>query len=136
MFSNPWDVDFNAAVFDTIWTYAIKALDGGYKVRCMCDGSPCSCQAQILNETYVNDVDESDACKFYSIMAATNLLIYDANVSNAFAETPPSKQGFYIIPDKAFHDWWVNHEKPPPIPHGFVIPILSAMQGHLESPCL
>jgi hypothetical protein len=24
----------------------------------------------------------------------------------------------------------------PPIPHGHVIPLLSAMQGHPESPCL
>jgi hypothetical protein len=61
---------------------------------------------------------------------------YGVDVSNAFAKAPPPKQGFYIIPDKAFLDWWVNHKKRPPIPNGHVIPILSAMQGHPESPCL
>jgi hypothetical protein len=70
------------------------------------------------------------------VSVAENLLIFGANVSNAFAEVPPPKQGFYIRPDKAFHDWWANHNKHHPIPPGAVIPILLAMQGHPESPCL
>ena len=41
-----------------------------------------------------------------------------------------------IRPDKAFHEWWVNHKHRPPIPPGHVIPVLSAMQGHPESPRL
>jgi hypothetical protein len=65
-----------------------------------------------------------------------NLLIYGADVSNAFAEAPPPKQGFYIYPDRAFHKWWVNHKKHPPIADGEIIPILLAMQGHPETPWL
>ena len=64
------------------------------------------------------------------------MLVFGSDVSNAFAEAPPPKQGFFVRPDKAFHDWWVNHKKRPPIPEGYVIPILSAMQGHPESPQL
>jgi hypothetical protein len=41
---------------------------------------------------------------FYAIAAAENLLIYGANVSNAFAEAPPPKQGFYIYLDCAFNE--------------------------------
>ncbi len=41
---------------------------------------------------------------------------------------------FYVCPDRAFNKWWVNHKKRPPIPDGHVIPVLSAMQGHPESP--
>jgi hypothetical protein len=63
-----------------------------------------------------------------------NLLLFCADVSNAFAEAPPPKQGFNIQPDKAFNDWWVHHKKRMPIPTGHVIPVLSAMQGHPESP--
>jgi len=48
----------------------------------------------------------------------------------------PPKQGFYIHPDRAFREWWNNHKKRPPISEGDVIPILSAMQGHPESPRL
>jgi hypothetical protein len=47
---------------------------------------------------------------FYAVSAAENLLIFGADVSNAFAEAPPPKQGFYIHPDRAFRDWWVNHK--------------------------
>jgi len=69
---------------------------------------------------------------FYVVSLAENLLIYGADVSNAFAEAPPPKQGFFIHPDRA----WNNHKKRPPIAEGDVIPILSAMQGHPESPRL
>ena len=68
--------------------------------------------------------------------SAENLIIVGADVSNAFAKAPPPKQGFYIHPDMAFRDWWVTHKKRPAIPASAVIPILSAMQGHLESPRL
>ncbi len=59
MFGTPVEVDSDAAVFRTFWTYAIKALDGHYKAQCTCDGSPCSGQARILGETYANCVDQT-----------------------------------------------------------------------------
>jgi hypothetical protein len=57
-------------------------------------------------------------------------------VSNAFAKAPAPKQRFFIYPDRAFKDWWVNKKGKPPIANGQVIPVLGAMQGHPESPCL
>jgi hypothetical protein len=81
-------------------------------------------------------MDQASAWMFYAIAAAETLLVYGADVSNAFAEAPPPKQGFYIRPDRAFNEWWIKHKNRPPIPHGHVIPVLSAMQGHSESPCL
>jgi len=136
MFGIPQLADDEAAVFHTVWAYAIKALDGRKKARFACDGSPRSGQARILDETYANCVDQTSSRLFYAVAAAENLLIYGADVSNAFAEAPPPKQGFYIYPDRAFHEWWVNHKKQPPLEPGYVIPILSAMQGHPESPRL
>jgi hypothetical protein len=91
---------------------------------------------RILNETYANFVDQTSSRLFYAISAAENMLIFGADVSNAIAKAPPPKQGFFIHPDKAFHAWWVLHKQRPPIPNGFVIPILLAMQGHPESPQL
>jgi hypothetical protein len=73
---------------------------------------------------------------FYAITAAENLVVYSADVCNAFAKTPPPKQGFYVRPDRAFSDWWVLHKKCSPIPEGHVFPILLAMQGQSESPRL
>ena len=99
MFGIPQRVDDKASVFHTVWTYVIKALDGRKKARFACDGSPRSGQARILDETYANCVDQTSSRLFYGIAAAENLLIYGADVSNAFAEAPPPKQGFYIYPD-------------------------------------
>jgi hypothetical protein len=90
----------------------------------------------ILDETYANCVDQTSSRLFYAVSAAENLLICGADVSNAFAKAPPPKQGFFVRPDRAFHKWWVNHKKRSPIPDGYIIPILSAMQGHPESPSL
>jgi hypothetical protein len=93
-------------------------------------------QAQILDKTYVNCVHQTSSCLFYTIAVVENSLIFGADVSNAFAEAPPPEQSFYIYPNKGFHIWWVKHKQRPPTPAGHVIPILLAMQGHPEAPCL
>lgn len=136
MFGTPTAVSDTDSIFHLVWTYNVKVVDGRKKARCVCDGSTRSGHVLVLDETYANCVDQSSARLFYAVAAAENHLIFGADVSNAFAEAPPPKQGFYILPDKAFHDWWVYHKHRPPIPPGHVIPINSAMQGHPESPRL
>jgi hypothetical protein len=111
MFGSPQLVDEDAAIFHLVLTYNIKALDEWKKARCVCNGSPWAGQAQILNKTYANCVDQTSSHMFYVIAAAENLLIYGADVSNAFAEAPPPKQGLYIYPDCAFNEWWTNHKQ-------------------------
>ncbi len=109
MFGLPVMVDSKAAVFHSVWTYAIKAVDGRKKARWACDGSPRSGQAKVLDETYANCVNQTSSRLFYAIAAVENMLIFGTDVSNAFTESPPPKQGFYIHPDCAFHEWWVKH---------------------------
>lgn len=72
---------------------------------------------------------------FYAVSAAKNLLIFGADVCNAFREASAPKQGFYIQPDCAFCEWWI-HQGHKPIMEGNVIPVMCAMQGHHESPRL
>jgi hypothetical protein len=110
MFGDPVPVDKDDAVFFLVWTYGVKALDGRKKARCVCDGSSRSGLVKVLDETYANCVDQTSSRLFYAILAGENLLVFGANVSNAFSEAPPPKQGFYVRPDKAFHDWWVHHK--------------------------
>jgi hypothetical protein len=136
MFGDPVAARENAAIFHLVWTYVIKALDGLKKARCVCDGSSRSGLVQVLDETYANCVDQTSSRLFYAITVAENLLVFGADVSNAFAKAPPPKQGFYVRPDRAFNEWWVQHKKQTPIPPGHVIPVLSAMQGHPELPRL
>jgi hypothetical protein len=136
MFGTPQPVNEDEAIFPLVWTYNFTALDGRKKARCVCNGSPRTGQATILDETYANCVDQMSSRLFYGIAAAENLLIFGGDISNAFAEAPPPKQGFYIYPDCAFREWWVNHKHNLPLADSEVIPILSAMQGHPESPRL
>jgi hypothetical protein len=124
------------AIFHLLWTYNIKAVDGRKKARCVCDGFTCSDQVIVLAKTYANCIEQTNARLFYAVASAKNLLIFGADISNAFAEAPPPKQPFFIRTDATFCEWWTKHLKQDPIQPGQIILVLSAMQGHLESPCL
>jgi hypothetical protein len=135
MFGNPVLIADRTNVFHLVWTYTVKELDKRKKARCACDGSTRGGKVRILDYTYANCVDHTASRMFYGISAAENLLIFGADVCNAFSEAPAPKQGFYIQPDRAFCEWWI-HKGNPPIPDGYVIPVRRAMQGHPESPRL
>jgi hypothetical protein len=57
MFGTPLLVDDDAAVFHTVWTYSIKALDDRKKARMVCDGSLRAGQAHVLDKTYANCIN-------------------------------------------------------------------------------
>jgi hypothetical protein len=135
-FGEPTAVNMEDAVFHLVWTYNIKALDSRKKACCVCDGSSRSGLVKVLDKVYANCVDQTSSQLFYAVAAAKNLLVFGSDVCNAFAKAPPPKQGFYILPDRAFHEWWEHHKGRATIPPGHVIPVLSAMQGHPESPRL
>jgi hypothetical protein len=135
-FRAPTLVEKDNTVFHHVWTYNIKAVDGWKKAECACEGSSRSGSVKILDEVYANCVDQTSSRLFYAIATAKNMLVFGSNVCNAFAEALPPKQGFYICPDCTFNKWWENHKGNPPIPPGHIIPVLSAMQGHPESPRL
>jgi hypothetical protein len=135
-FGEPTAVDKEDAVFHLVWTYNIKVLDGRKKARCVCDGSSRSGSVKVLDKVYATCINQTSSRLFYTVAAAKNLLVFGYNVCNSFAEAPPSKQGFYICPDRVFYEWWEHHKGLAPIPPGHIILVLSAMQGHPESPCL
>ena len=136
MFGDPVKPPSQEAIFNLVWSYVEKVLDGRKKARCTADGSARNGMVRVLDQTYANCIDHTGARIFYAASAVENLIIFGSDVSNAFGEAPPPKQGCFIRPDRAFHDWWVLHLGNPPIPQGFVIPILAAIQGHPESPRL
>jgi hypothetical protein len=106
MFGKPTYVKDRSQVFHLVWTYMIKDVDKRKKARCACDGSTRGGKVRVLNYTHANCVDHTASRIFYGIAAAENHMIYGADVCNAFSEAPPPKQGFYIQPDRAFHEWW------------------------------
>ncbi|KAL7488574.1 hypothetical protein ACHAW6_014164 [Cyclotella cf. meneghiniana] len=135
MFGTPCKPTKKSAVFNLIWTYLIKKEDGRKKARCTCDGSTRGGQVRVLDHTYANSLDQTGSRLFYALTAAENMMCFGADVSNAFGDAPPPKQGFFIRPDTAFKEWWIAKGREP-IPKGYVIPVLAAMQGHPESPRL
>jgi hypothetical protein len=132
MFGEPCKVTKQSAVFNLLWTYVVKELDGRKKARCTCDGSTQGGQVRVLDHTFANSIDQTGSRIFYAVASAENLLVFGADVSNAFGETPPPKQGFYIRPDTAFREWYkarYNND----IHEGWVIPVLAAMKEYPES---
>jgi hypothetical protein len=132
MFGKPTFVKDRSQVFHLVWTYMVKDVDKRKKARCACDGSTRGGKVRVLDYTHANCVDHTASRIFYGIAAAENHMIYGADVCNAFSEAPPPKQGFYIQPDRAFNEWWAARGREP-IPEGYVIPVMPAMQGHPES---
>ena len=113
-----------------------KVLDKRKKSRCTMDGSARNGKVRILGHTYANCVEHAGARIFYAASAVENLTIYGSDVSNAFGEAPAPKQGAFILPDRAFYQWWTKHKGRERIPPGYVVPVQRAMQGHPESPRL
>ncbi len=56
MFGQLVPINTKMAVFHSVWTYAVKALDSRKKARWACDGSTRSGQAKILDETCTQTV--------------------------------------------------------------------------------
>jgi hypothetical protein len=135
MFGTPCPMQKHDAVFNLIWSYSVKVEDGRKKARCTCDGSTRGGAVRVLDYTHANSIDQTGSRIFYALSAVENYLVFGSDVSNAFGEAPPPKQGFFIRPDKAFHGWWASKGRPP-IPDGYVVPVQAAMQGHPESPRL
>jgi hypothetical protein len=124
MFGEPCPIKKKSAVFNLIWTYVVKELDGRKMLDAhMTDlrGSTQADQVRVLGHTFANSIDQTGSHIFYAVAATENLLIYGADVSNAFGEAPPPKQGFYIRPDQAFTEWFLARYGKE-IPEGWVVP--------------
>ena len=65
--------------------------------------------------------------------AAENMMVYGPDITHAFGDALPTKQGFHIQLDRAFSEWWTRHKGREPIQKGHVSPVLVAMQGHPEA---
>ena len=140
MFGEPIQAKHWMTVLPWVWTYLQKEnpLTGidAPKARGTCNGGPRYGEAVTLAETYAACVEQPIHRLTWAISAAMNLYCKGYNVGNAFVEAPAPVDPFFMIPDAQFHQWWEEELKRPPIPDGYVIPILKALQGHPESPRL
>ena len=124
----------NVNILDLLWAYAIKT-DGTKKSRCVCNGSPRRKGAITLAHTFAACLEQPGSRVFWACAAYLQLLVIGADASNAFAEAPPPVAPLYVTVDQQFREWWENKGREP-IPEGYVVQVLHALQGHPESPRL
>ena len=58
----------------------------------------------MLDHTYTEYIDHTTSWVFYALLAAEDVLIYGSDLTNVFGDTPPTKQGLHILPDRAFNE--------------------------------
>lgn len=132
--------DPDTTVLPWVWTYLYKTdpltLEQVPKARGTCNGGKRYGKVVTMADTYAACVDQPAHRLTWSLVAALNYVALGADVANAFAEADGPKEGFYMSTDEVFRNWWTEHLKQPPIPPGYVIPILKNLQGHPEGPRL
>ena len=134
MYGEPCSPPPGAAIFNWVWIYKVKTNENNRKkARAVCDGSTRGGQARIFGHTYAATPDLTDFRLFIALCALEGKTAFGADVSNAFAEAPASKQRYYMRVDEPFRDWWAARGRPP-IPAGYVIPVCKNLQGHPEAP--
>ena len=113
-----------------IRTYVLK-YDGIQKARAPCNGSPCIHGTVMLEETYVDSLDQTIFNISWAISAAKYHIIIGPDASNKFIESLTPKAPLFMSLDHQFHLWWKSKGRPP-IQNGYGINILKDIQYHLE----
>jgi hypothetical protein len=78
--------------------------------------------------------DMADLRLQLALAAFLGLLMFTADVTNAFAEADRPKQQYCMRVDDAFCNWWNKRFPQLPLPRDAVIPIDKNLQGHPEGP--
>ena len=139
MFGDPVQMEDWMTVLPWVWTYLYKedpitAIDQA-KARGIYNGGPRYREVVTLTETYAACFEPPNPCLTCAISAALNLYCKSYDVGNAFVEAPAPVNLFFMNPDNQYREWWQSLGNKP-IPDGYVIPILKALQGHPKSPRL
>ena len=136
----PRPPDPDTVILPWVWTYLYKVdpitLEDVEKSRGTCNGGTRFGKVVTLAETYAACIVQPANRLTWSLIAALNYVGLGCDVSNAFAEAPAPKEPLYMVVDDQVRDWWENCLGKPPIPQGWVIPILKNLQGHPEAPRL
>jgi hypothetical protein len=140
MFGTPCAKPKDAIVLPWVWSYLYKVdpvtLKDVGKSRGTCNGGQKHGKIITLAETYAACVEQPAHRILWAVNTALNHIAIGIDVSNAYAEADGPDEKFYMVVDKQFHEWWTECLGNPPIPYGYVIPILKNLQGHPEGPRL
>jgi hypothetical protein len=137
MFGTPCTAPIDALIFFWVWLYSIKPHENNRKKVCgVCDGSTRGGQTMIHGATYAPTPQQIDSRIQISIATTLGMLLWHANVSNAFAEADRSKQMYYMRCDSVFREWCTERHPDTPLPPDAATPVNKNLQGHPEGPRL
>lgn len=140
MFGEPCTRPQGVTTLPWVWTYLYKpdpiTFEPKAKARGTCNGGPRYGKVVTLAETFAACLEQPAHRLAWALTAACNHIALGCDVANAFAEADAPEEPFYMEVDDQFNTWWTQHLGKPPIPQGYVIPILKNLQGHPEAPRL
>jgi hypothetical protein len=133
----PCTAPVDASVFYWVWLYSIKPHENNHKkVRGVCDGSTHGVKTMINGATYAPMPQKIDFRMQIALAATLGMYLWQADVTNAFAEDERPEQMYYMHCDRVFRDWWAERNPTIPLPPDAVVPVLKNLQGHHEVPRL
>jgi Reverse transcriptase (RNA-dependent DNA polymerase) len=132
MYGDPVDLPPGGILLRQHWTYIFKS-DGTRKARNCCDGSKRA--APVLHgeaKTYASCIEQPCMRVFFALCATHSMVVYGADATNAFANSPPPSLPTFVNIDDAYFEWYrARHGKD--LDRRQVLPVLHALQGHPES---
>jgi Reverse transcriptase (RNA-dependent DNA polymerase) len=132
MYGPPVDLPKGAVLLRQHWTYIFKS-DGTRKARNCCDGSARAAPAlHGAAKTYASCIEQPCMRLFFGLCALNDMVIYGADATNAFANSPPPSVPTYVNIDDAYWDWYLDRHKVK-LDRSKVLPVMHALQGHPES---
>ena len=117
-----------------MWAYLYKFHKQQYKAQGACDGSTQGGQVIVSGLTYTATPESTDFRIAVALCVIWEFLLFEFNVSNVFAETPPPKQQYYMRIDNVFMDWWATCHPNLPITKNHAVPVEQNLQGNPEGP--
>jgi hypothetical protein len=137
MVGTPCTAPIDASVFFWVWLYSIKPHENNCKkVIGVCDGSTRGGQKMIHSATYAPSPQQIDCRIQISIATTLGMLLWHADVSNAFSEADRPNQMYYMRCDSVFWEWWADRHPDTPLPPDAVTPVNKNLKGHPEVPRL
>jgi hypothetical protein len=83
--------------------------------------------------TYASCVEQPCQRLFFAVAASQNKLVTFADTTNAFQQSPPSTEQFYLEIDDAYTSWYLKRLGKDIDRAKYVIPLGRALQGHPEA---
>ena len=108
-------------------------LDGQRRAQECCDGSKQAAPIlHALAKTYSSCVEHPIQRQFLALAAEQNFLLFGGNAKDAFARSPAPEVPTYMMIDNQYYKWYL-HRFGTKFDKSRVIPVLCALQRHLES---